>query len=224
MEKMETDSGKQSSSRGTGRWKQNPEKTKSDIVAVASREFAEHGLAGARIDRISEKTATSKRMIYYYFGDKEGLYLTCLEAAYQRVRTGQLRLDIDEIDPVEALEQWVEYIFRHHNSDTDFVRMVMIENIHRAGYLAKSKKIRQYNSSAIKTLKDIYDRGVANGQFRAGVDVKDINWFINAGAFFNVSNRSTFELLTASDQSSEEFQSHRCAEFVRMVIAYVQAD
>ncbi|RYE71671.1 MAG: TetR/AcrR family transcriptional regulator, partial [Hyphomicrobiales bacterium] len=54
---------------------QDPEGTRQNIIEVASEEFALNGLSGARIDEIAARTRSSKRMIYYYFGDKEGLYL-----------------------------------------------------------------------------------------------------------------------------------------------------
>src|SRR5687767_12895505 len=117
---------------------QDPVGTKRNIIEVASREFAENGLAGARIDEIAAKTKSSKRMIYYYFGDKEGLYIRVLEAAYSKVRAVEATLNLDDLPPVEALERLVQFTFDHHNSNEDFIRLVMIENIHHAEYLARS--------------------------------------------------------------------------------------
>ena len=105
------------------------------------REFAEHGLSGARIDVIAAKTKSSKRMIYYYFGDKEGLYLRALEAAYSKVREGEARLNLDHLKPMDALRCLVEFTFDHHNTHTDFIRLVMIENIHHGEFVDKSDVI-----------------------------------------------------------------------------------
>lgn len=119
-------------------WKQDPAGVQSNILAVASTEFAAKGLSGARIDEIAAKTRTSKRMIYYYFGDKEGLFRRVLEEAYQKVREGEQKLNLEHLPPVEALTRLVEFTFDHHSSNPDFIRLVMIENIHHGAHLDQS--------------------------------------------------------------------------------------
>lgn len=205
----------------TTRWRQDPENTKKNIIEIASREFAEHGLAGARIDRIAQNTATSKRMIYYYFTDKEGLYLSCLEQSYLDVRVGERELNLEKYGPADALRILVEFMFKHHNANPDFVRMVMIENIHRASFLSKSQVIRQHSVSSLTRIAIIYKEGVAQGIFREGLDSDDIHWTMNSIAFFNVSNRATFEQLLGKDLSSQGVQDARCAEAVDTIMRYV---
>src|SRR5690606_27353354 len=155
---------------------QDPEGAKRNIVEVASEEFALNGLSGARIDEIAARTRFSKRMIYYYFGDKEGLYLNVLENAYRLVRDGESKLDIEGLSPMDALKKLVEFTFDHHHLHEDFIRMVMIENIHHGEYLEQSKVIRQLNVSAIDTIKLVYGRGVAEGVFRKGLDPIELHW------------------------------------------------
>jgi AcrR family transcriptional regulator len=128
---------------------QDPKGTRQNIIEIASEEFALNGLAGARIDEIAARTRASKRMIYYYFTDKEGLYLSALENAYQTVRQGEGQLDIEHLPPLEALKKLVEFTFNHHQQHESFIRMVMIENIHHGKYLDRSKTIRQLNVTAI---------------------------------------------------------------------------
>src|SRR5688572_12700865 len=106
---------------------QDPEGTRQDILDVASKEFALNGLSGARIDEIAARTKSSKRMIYYYFGDKDGLYLKALENAYRLVREGEAKLDTEGMEPMEALKRLVEFTFDHHHQHEEFIRMVMIE-------------------------------------------------------------------------------------------------
>lgn len=138
---------------------QDPEGTRRNILEIASQEFALNGLSGARIDEIAARTRSSKRMIYYYFGDKEGLYLAALENAYRLVREGEAELDTDGLPPVEALRRLVEFTFDHHHQHESFIRMVMIENIHHADYLDRSEVIRQLNVTAIDNIASIYARG-----------------------------------------------------------------
>ena len=129
----------------TGR-QHDPEGTQRNIIEIAMREFARNGLSGARIDEIAEKTNTSKRMIYYYFGDKDGLYLRCLEEAYRVVRRGEVALALDHLEPREALRHLVEFTFNHHHDHEDFIRLVMIENIHHGEFLRRSKSIQDLNA------------------------------------------------------------------------------
>ena len=103
-----------------------------NILEVAMAEFAEKGLAGARIDEIAAATHTSKRMIYYYFGSKEGLYLAVLEQAYARMRAIESQLDLDNQDPESALRRLVEFTFDHHASNENYIRLVVGENIYRS--------------------------------------------------------------------------------------------
>jgi AcrR family transcriptional regulator len=203
------------------RWKQNPEGVKRDIIEAAMSEFARSGLSGAKIDDISAQTNTSKRMIYDYFGDKEGLYATALEAAYAKVRQGEEKLDLDEGSPQEALKRLVAFTFDHHRRNPDFIRMVMIENIHHADYLSQSKVIRDLNTGAISQLERLIARGVEAGEFRDGVDATELHWQISALSFFNVSNKPTFSALFGKSIYSRDGQARLRDRAVAMVLGDV---
>ena len=200
---------------------QDPEGTRLNIIEVASEEFALNGLSGARIDEIAARTRASKRMIYYYFGDKEGLYLAVLENAYRKVREGEAKLDIDGLSPLDALRRLVEFTFDHHHKHEDFIRMVMIENIHHAEFLEKSQVIRQLNVTAIGTIETLYERGVKEGLFRRGLDPLELHWQISALCFFNVSNRATFSRLFGRDLSSTRAQASLKRNAVDMVLRHI---
>lgn len=200
---------------------QDPEGTRRDIIRVASSEFALNGLAGARIDQIAEKTRASKRMIYYYFGDKEGLYVSTLENAYRIVREGEAELDIESLSPLEGLKRLVGFTFDHHHQHEDFIRMVMIENIHSGKYLARSDAVQLVNQPAIDRIEALYEKGVAEGQFRSGLDPLEIHWQISALCFFNVSNRATFSHLFNRDFGSPASQQSLREIVVDMVVRYL---
>lgn len=197
------------------------EATRRNILEVATEEFARRGLSGSRIDEIAGRTKTSKRMIYYYFGDKEGLYLAVLESVYQKIREIEAGLDIENLEPAEGLKKLVEFTFDYQNENEDFVRLVMIENIHHGEFLAKSGVIRELNVTAIDSIRDIYERGVKKGLFRHGLDPVDIHWFISALCFFNVSNRSTFSKIFRSDLEPDEVLAARRNNVVEMILRYV---
>ena len=200
--------------------KRDPEGVRRNILRIASEEFATNGLSGARVDEIASRTKTSKRMIYYYFGDKEGLYKACLEAAYANVRGGEAQLDLGGLPPRDALAKLVAFTFDHHRKHPDFIRMVMIENIHHADYLKQSDVIQGMNNAAIDKLADIIRRGQNEGTFRTELDPVELHWQISALTFFNVSNRHTFSALFGSELFTEERQSDLRDHMVEMVLRF----
>jgi AcrR family transcriptional regulator len=201
----------------------DPDGTRRNIIDVATREFAENGLSGARIDEIAAKTKSSKRMIYYYFGDKEGLYLKVLEEAYSRVRAEEASLDLAGMEPREALDALVRFTFDHHDRNPDFIRLVMIENIHHADFLGRSQVIQKLNVRAIDAVADLYRRGVERGVFREGIDPVELHWQISALCFFNVSNRATFSKIFKRDLGSKKSLASLRERVVDMVRRYVES-
>lgn len=201
----------------------DPVRTMAGILEVATAEFAEKGLAGARIDEIANLTRTSKRMIYYYFGNKEGLYLAVLEEAYRKVRTIESELNLESLAPEDALRALVGFTFDHHHGNKDYIRLVMTENINRGVYLAQSKNIQALNVPAIQGIRRLYERGVALGVFRPGLDPVDIHASISALTFFNVSNQHTFGLIFKMDTQAPDVLATRRANVIDVIVRYVQA-
>ena len=200
----------------------DPDGARKDILAVATDEFARNGFSGARVDEIAARTRTSKRMIYYYFTDKEGLFVAVLEAAYARIRSVEAELDLAGLPPEEALRKLTELTFDYQNANPDFVRLVMVENIHNGVHLARSKAIQALNVSALEALRDIYERGLASGAFRKGIDIIDLHMTISALSFFNVANRATFSRIFNRDMASRKALEHRRQVAAETVLSYVQ--
>jgi len=201
----------------------DPDRTMAGILEVATVEFAEKGLDGARIDEIAAATKTSKRMIYYYFSSKEGLYRAVLEDMYRRMRAIESGLQRVDLPPVEALQKLVGFTFDHHHKNQNFIRLVMSENMQRGAYLSQSKSIQDLNVPAIAAIRELYDRGVASGVFRAGLDPVDIHASISALTFFNVSNQHTFGLIFNQDPASPEAIAMRRKNIIDMVLRYMLA-
>ena len=201
----------------------DPERTMANILEVAMAEFAEKGLAGARIDEIAAATQTSKRMIYYYFQSKEGLYLAVLEESYRRMREIESQQHLEDLEPEAALRKLVEFTFDHHASHENYIRLVISENMNRGQFLAQSQSIQQLNVPAISAIRQLYERGVASGAFRPGLDAIDIHASISALTFFNVSNRHTFGLIFKRDLSDPKIAAARRDAITEMVLRYVRA-
>ena len=175
---------------------------------VATREFADRGYTGARVDEIADKTRTTKRMIYYYFGGKEGLYLAVLERAYAGIRALEQRLVVEHQPPVEALRQLAELTFDHHESHQDFVRLVTIENIHYAEHLERSRVRDSLAAPALDVLTRLMARGRDAGLFRDDLDALDVHMIISAYCVFRGANRYTFRAIFDRDLLDPDRRAH----------------
>lgn len=188
----------QNAATGTGR-SRDPERTKQGILHVAEEEFSKYGLSGARVDAIAARTNTTKRMIYYYFESKEGLYVAVLERAYSGIRQIEASMKLDELDPETALRRLVEFNFDYHEAHPEFIRLVMIENIHNAEHIQGSELLRRTNSPAILVLTDILERGWKSGVFKRKIEAREVHLFISSLSFYRVSNRASFSTLYSID-------------------------
>jgi len=200
----------------------DPERTMADILAVATREFADKGLAGARIDDIADAMRTSKRMIYYYFGSKEGLYIRVLEEAYRKMRLIEAGLHLDDLPPEDALRRLVGFTVDYQLAHPEFIRLVASENIQRGAYLAQSEAIQALNVPAIDGLRRVYERGLAAGIFRSGIDPVDLHMSISALSVFNVANRHTFSIIFKRDLETPAALIARRDSIIEMIVRFVR--
>src|SRR6478672_5348684 len=100
------------------------ERTEAGILAAATAEFARYGLGGARVDRIAERAGANKRMLYYYFGSKEALFLAVLEESYAAIRSAERDLDLEHRDPREALKRLVAFTWRYYLEHPEFMTLL----------------------------------------------------------------------------------------------------
>jgi AcrR family transcriptional regulator len=199
----------------------DPERTRREILDVAVREFARHGYSGARVDELAAQTRTTKRMIYYYFGGKEQLYIAALEHAYSEVRNAERRLDVEHLDPLAAIRRIAELTLDHHESHPDFISLVANENINGAEFIAKSRELTELNTPAVSILARILERGYASGVFVRRIDAIDMHLVISAFCFFRVSNRHTFGALFGRDLLDPARREHYRQLLGDMVVSYL---
>lgn len=207
----------------TAKRSRDPERTKRDILDVATREFAEKGLDGARIDEIADQTATTKRMIYYYFGDKDALYRTVLENAYREIRVEESRVDVDHMPPADALRAIAEATFDHHEAHPFFIRLVSVENMQRGRNLAAIDGIADSQRPALDSLQRILERGVESGEFRDDVSALDLHVLISSYCVFRVANQHTFDVLFDYDLLDDSRREHLRRMLGDIVVGYTAA-
>jgi AcrR family transcriptional regulator len=195
------------------------ERTRAELLGVATRVFADQGYAGARVDDIAAKTSTTKRMIYYYFGGKEGLYVAVMERAYGRIRALEQEVDVEHLEPEVAVRRLAELTFDHHEAHQDFVRLVSIENIHHAEHLRRSPTLPDLAAPALDVLTRILDRGRRAGVFRDDLDALDVHMIISSFCIFREANRYTFEAIFGRDLLDPDRRDH-----LRRMIGYLVVD
>ena len=206
----------------TGRRTKDPAHTREDILTVALEEFSAHGLAGARVDQIATRTRTTKRMIYYYFKDKEAVYLAVLERAYGEIRRAEQDLETASLSPPEAIRAIVDFTFDYHESHTQFVRLVGIENIHGARLLRLTGIGEAMNAGILDRLRQILVYGLKLGAFRRDVDVLDLHLLITSFCFYRISNEHTFDLVFGTKLRAPPIRQRHREMIAEAVLAYLR--
>jgi TetR/AcrR family transcriptional regulator len=186
---------------GTSR---DPEGTKTAILAAATREFADKGFGGARIDAIAAQAKINKRMLYHYYGGKEALYLAVLEETYAAIRRAEAKLDLAHREPEEGLRDLVQFTFRYFLDHPEFLSLLGTENLHKARFLKRSERILAINSPLIDVLRDVLERGAKKGVFRPDADPLDVYLTMAALGFFYLSNRWTLTTVFRRDLLADD--------------------
>lgn len=199
------------------------DRTRAEILEVATAEFSDKGYTGARVDEIAARTRTTKRMLYYYFGSKEQLFVAVLERAYVRIRSIEQDLDVEHLEPEDAIRRLAGLTFDHHEAHPEFLRLVAIENIHRAEHIAHSDALSNLASPALDVLSRILERGVQAGRFRRDVDPLDIHMVISSFCVFRIANQYTFGAIFGRDVLDVERREHYRTMLGDLVLSYLTA-
>ena len=203
------------------RVRRDPERTRARILEAARIEFARRGLGGARVDQITARAGSNKRMIYYYFGNKEALFLAALESAYEHIRKAELSLKLADLDPAEGMRRLVRFTWEYYLAHPEFITLLNSENLHRARLLKKSKKIRALHSPLVAMLEGLLERGQSAGVFRRGVDPVQLYISIAALGYFYLSNSHTLSTVFGRDLKRPQALKQRLAHMTGLVLGYL---
>ncbi len=199
------------------------DKTRLKIMEAAEVEFARKGLAGARVDVVAEEAGANKRMIYYYFGSKEDLYVAVLERVYTDMRIAEAELELDNLPPLKAIERLVEFKFDYPAAHPHLITLLNGENMLNAEYLRRSLRLREMQISLIERLKTLLDAGVAEGTIRPGIDPLHLYMTISAVSYFYFSNTPTLSTAFGRDLATPAERKIRRAHVVDVVTRFVAA-
>ena len=201
--------------------RRNPARNQERILKAATEEFARFGLGGARVDRIAARAGANKRMLYYYYGNKEDLFLAVLEARYAHIRRAELGLHLLDLDPVQGMRRMVEFTWNYYLRHPEFLTLLNSENLHRARHLKRSRDIAAMHSPLIALLRDLLLRGERAGTFRKGVDPVQLYISIAALGYFYLSNRHTLSTIFERDLLAPKSKAERLKHMSELVLGYL---
>ena len=200
----------------------DPERTKARILDAAMAEFAHYGLGGARVDRIAQRAGANKRMLYYYFGSKDDLFLAALETSYAQIRGAERELDLEHADPREALKRLVEFTWRYYLEHPEFMTLLNSENLHKGRHIRRSRRVRELHSPLVGTLRAILRRGAREGFFRTGIDPVQLYISIAGEGYFYLCNRYTLSRIFDRDLMAPRALAGRARHITQTILNSVR--
>jgi AcrR family transcriptional regulator len=199
-----------------------------NILKAATTEFAQYGLGGARLERIIANTKTSKRMVYYHFGSKVGLYQAVLEQAFEDARQREQQFNPNDGSPLQALGRFAEYAFDAFVERPDFVRLLTFENLSGATYVKGSSLISKLNQQSLAHVEKVLVRGRNDGSIRPEVTAIDVFMNVVGLSYYHVANHAGYVAggFSASVESlftTKEFHAHRRAMVIEATTRFAEA-
>jgi AcrR family transcriptional regulator len=197
------------------------DRTRERILRAAMAEFAAHGFGGARMEAIAERSGVDKKLIYYYFDNKDELFLAVLEQTYADIRAAERELHLEQIEPIEAIRALVAFTWRYYLAHPEFLALLNSENMHRAGHLKRSRRVREMNSPLIQGLAVVLLRGERSGELRPGIEPMQLYISIAGLAYFYLSNNHTLSAIFGHALMTTEAQKARLEHMCDVILSYV---
>lgn len=195
--------------------------TKDRILAAATKEFAAHGFGGGRVERIVKAAGVTLRMVYHYFGDKDGLYLAVMESVYRQVRERESLLHLDEREPEEAMRALVDFTFDHFLRHPEFVALLTSENMRNAQTIRKSKVVPELAVPIMEVINKLLKKGVREGKFRKGLDASQLFVTLHAICYLHISNKHTLSTMLRFDMGDKRWLAERRKHVNEVILRYL---
>ncbi|WP_372827730.1 TetR family transcriptional regulator [Polaromonas sp.] len=195
--------------------------TRDNILRAATKVFARYGYDGGSVEKISRSAKSFDRMIYYYFGSKEGLFIEVLEDMYRRMNDAELELTLDIEQPVESLKEVINFVVTYYSKNPEFITLLNTENLHRGKHISKSARAREYSSPAIAIIRQLLESGISKRVFRDGISARNVYLLIAATGYFYISNRHTLSAFLGEDLQTPEALAQWQAFIVSTVLRTV---
>lgn len=200
----------------------DPARTRARILKVAIAEFAAKGYSGARTEQIARRAQSNIRMLYHYFGGKDGLYVCVLEEVLSQLRREELQLDFDDVEPLEGVLQMFDFIDTHFAARPELRCLLAFENLNRAQHLKRSVRIREMASPVITLLGTLLRRGLAAGLFRCDVDALHLYVAMVSLAYYSRSHAHTLSRIFDTDLLAPDWQQAHRAQTRAMLTSFLR--
>jgi AcrR family transcriptional regulator len=201
--------------------KRDADATKKRLLKSGLAEFGNKGFSGARTAKIAQRARCNIRLLYYYFGGKEGLYLACLERVYTEIRDRERDLNLKNMEPREAILQLVKFTFDHMLHNPDFVNIVSVENTEGGRFLKKLVTLHGAARTHIDNVGEVLNRGCTKGQFRAGIDPFQLYFSVLSLSYLHLSNRHTLSVTYSLDLADPEWLAARKIHVSDLILSYL---
>jgi TetR/AcrR family transcriptional regulator len=197
-----------------------PEQSRAAILQAAGREFAEHGIAGARTDAIAQAAGVNKALLYYYFQDKERMYGAVLDQVFSGLKQRVYASLEGDAPPREKILAYVAAYFDYIAANPLYPRLVQSEMMRAGKGLSPNlqRMVRDYFRPIFRRLSEVMNDGIARGDFRP-VDPIHFIPSVVAIIVFYFSTAPVLQLVTHTNPLSPE----RIAERRAAVLDFVSA-
>jgi AcrR family transcriptional regulator len=182
--------------------------TRDGILKAATKVFAKYGFDGGSVEKISSAAKSVDRMLYYYFGNKEGLFIAVIEDMYRQMNEAEAELVLDTEQPVQALKDVIAFVLNYYRRHPEFVTLLNTENLHQGRHIVKLDQAAQYSSPAVDVIRRILQTGVQQGLFRPDVVARDVYLLIVSTGYFYMSNRFTLSAFMGEDLQAPQAVAH----------------
>jgi AcrR family transcriptional regulator len=202
--------------------RRNATVTRARILDAAKHEFAARGLKDGRIEDVAKRASANRRMIYYYFGSKDALYLAALEGVYAELMDEERKIDVDNLDPIDAITEIVRLKIEHYVRRPEFISFLNMENLYGAKHLRHSKRIADFKAPLTDILARVLKRGQRSGLFRSDIDPVDLYISVCALGYLYFSNKYTFGVIFGRDLTAPPAVKRRKATITDMIMRYLR--
>ena len=200
------------------------ERTRGEILDAATTEFAAHGLGGTRVDEIAARAGVNKALLYHYYGNKEGLFVAVLERAYAGIREAESELELEHLDPPEAMEKLVAFTWDYFLAHPEFITLLNSENLHEARHLKASSQVRALHHPLVTRIREVLARGAERGEFRGDVDPVQLYVTIAGLGYFYLSNAHTLGTAFGRDLLTTRAKNARHRHVQDVVRGYLRPE
>jgi AcrR family transcriptional regulator len=182
--------------------------TRQQILKAAIEVFSTFGYEGGSTEKISKLANSHDRMIYYYFGNKQGLYIAAIQEIYKRFNEAEAKIKLDIDKPVDALKEIAHFIWNYYQKHPEFITLLNNENLHRGEYVSQSRDTKELSSPAISVVEQVLDKGKSLGLFRQDIAARDLYLLIASMGYFYLSNRYTLSAFLGEKITTRDKLAH----------------